>query len=154
MEKTENYELVKVQETKLDGGELSSNVKKVTSLNLEDEKQADMLLAGMSKVDHKLNDEVGSIINCIGYYITEREVNEISEETGEEYVAMKHTLMIFDDKGESHVTGSNSCYMSFRDIVSIKGRPSVEKPLKLEVIKVEAETKGHQFLKLAIVKNK
>lgn len=152
--KNEKNELMIVQETKLDRGSLSSNVKEVTSLNLEDEAQADMLLSGRSEVDHKLNDEVGSIINCIGYYISEREVTDISEQTGEEFTQLKHVLMLFDDKGESHVTGSNSCYMSFSDIISIKGRPSIEKPLKLKVIKVDAKERGHQYLKLAIVKNK
>ena len=58
--------------------------------------------------------------------------------------------MLFDENGKSYVTGSNACYMSFADIVSVKGMPTRENPLKLIPIKVDAKEKGHSYLKLKL----
>ena len=40
----------------------------------------------------------------------------------------------------------------FASIVALKGMPTKENPLKLEVIKVPAEVKGHEYLKVKIAK--
>ena len=132
------------------GGE--SRVKKATTLDLNDEEQQDLLLNSMQKVDYKLNDFVDKEINVVGTYVTEVEVDSINEDTGEVITRKKHVLMLFDNNNKSYVTGSNSCYMSFVNIVSIKGLPSKEKPMKLVPIKVPAEQKGHSYLKLKIAK--
>lgn len=127
-------------------------VKKATSLDLTDDEQVDMLLNSMQDVDHKLNDCIDQVIEVIGAYVVEREVDSVNEETGEVITRKKHVLMLFDLNKESYVTGSNSCYMSYCDIVAIKGVPSIEKPLKLVPIKVDAKEKGHSYLKLKIAK--
>lgn len=132
------------------GGE--SKVKKATTLDLNDPEQQDLLLNSMQKVDYKLNDFVDKEINVVGTYVTEVEVDSINEETGEVITRKKHVLMLFDDNDKSYVTGSNSCYMSFVNIVSIKGLPSKENPMKLVPIKVPAQEKGHSYLKLKISK--
>lgn len=129
-----------------------SNRKEFTSLNPNDEKDMDMLLTADSKADFKLNDEIGKEIVVIGVKATERDEEDFNEETGECIVRKKHTLMLFDENGKSHVTGSNSCYKSFERIVAIKRcLPTREKPMKVKVINVPAETKGHNYLKLQYV---
>ena len=129
-----------------------TNRKEFTSLNPNDEKDMDMLLASDSKVDFKLNDEVGQVITVIGVKATERDEEDYNEETGESIVRIKHTLMLFDENGKSHVTGSNACYKSFERIVAIKrALPTREKPIKVKVVEVPAQTKGHNYLKLQYV---
>lgn len=129
-----------------------TRVKKATSLDLNDEEQVDMLLNSMQDVDFKLNDCIGKTIEVIGAYVVERETDNFNEETGEVITRKKHVLMLFDKNNKSYVTGSNSCYMSYVDIVAIKGMPTKESPLKLTPIKVDAKEKGHSYLKLKIAK--
>lgn len=128
-----------------------TKVKKATSLNLENEKECDMLLNGMQDCDFKLNECIDKEIEVVGCYATERNVESFNDTTGETVTYKKHTLMLFDDKGKSYVTGSNSCYMSFMDIVAIKGMPTAEHHLLLKPIKVNAKEKDHFYLKLKLV---
>lgn len=137
-------------QTNLFGGE--TTVKKATSLDLTNDDDVDMLLNSMQDVDFKLNDCIDETIVVIGAYATEREVDSFNEETGEVITRKKHTLTLFDENGKSYVTGSNACYMSFTDIVSIKGMPTKENPLKLIPIKVDAKEKGHSYLKLKVAR--
>lgn len=129
-----------------------SKAKRVTSLDLTDEEQVDMYLNSQNEVDHKLNDCVGQIINVIGATIGEYPNETMNEETGELIIRKKHSLCLFDENGESYATGSGTCFYSFANIVALKGMPTKENPIKLEVIKVDAETKGHQYLKVKIAK--
>lgn len=130
----------------------ASKTRKVTTLNLEDEKQVDMMLNSLQDADHMLNDCVGKVIECIGVTLTETPVETTNDETGEVIVRKKHSMCLFDVNGESYVTGSNACYMSFINIVQLKGMPSEKNPLKLTPIKVDAKEKGHTYLKLKIAK--
>lgn len=127
-------------------------VKKMTSINVSNESDADMLLNGMQDADFKLNECIGKSIMCIGVYAQEFETDTFNEETGEQITRKKHTLMLFDEDGKSYVTGSNACYMSFVDIIAIKGMPTRENPIVLIPIKVDAKEKGHSYLKLKIGK--
>ncbi len=135
--------------TDLFGG--NTNSRKVTSLNLNDESQMDMFINSQQEADFKLNDKVGETITFIGATITEYYSTDVND-SGEEVTRRKHTLCLFDEDGKSYVTGSNSCYYSFANIVSFKGMPTVEKPIKLEIVKVPAETKGHEYLKVKLAK--
>lgn len=129
-----------------------NNRKEFTSLNPNDEQDMDMLLASDSNADYKLADEVGKQIRVIGVKATESEKPDYNEETGEEFTRIKHTLMLFDEDGKSHVTGSNACYKSFERIVSLKkSLPTRDKPMTVEVIQVAAQTKGHNFIKLKYI---
>ena len=128
-----------------------TSVRKMTSLDLTSEEDTDLLLSSMQKVDFKLNDVIDQEITCTGCYVVERPVESFNEETGDVIVRKKHVLMIFDAEGKSYVTGSNACYMSFSDIVSLKGLPTKENPLTLMPIKVDAKEKGHSYLKLKLV---
>lgn len=129
-----------------------TKIRKVTTLDLNDEKQADMMLNSLQDADHLLNDCVGQTIKCIGVTLTETPVETTNEETGEVIVRKKHSMCLFDENGESYVTGSNACYMSFINIAQLKGMPTIENPLYLEPIKVDAKEKGHTYLKLKIAK--
>ena len=129
-----------------------SNVRKVTSLDINDERQQDMFINSQQDADFKLNDKAGEVITFIGATIAEYPSEDTDEETGEVVIRKKHTLCLFDEEGRSYVTGSNSCYYSFANIVVFKGMPTVEKPLTLEIVKVQAETKGHEYLKVKLAK--
>ena len=129
----------------------SDGKKKVTSIDINDSKSADMLLNAMQDVDYRLNDCIDKEITVVNFYATEKEIEGFNEDTGESYVSKKHVLMLFDNEGKSYVTGSNACFNSFNDIVSIKGMPSKENPLILKPVKVDAEEKGHSYLRLKIV---
>lgn len=129
-----------------------SKAKRMTSLDLSDEEQIDMFLNAQNDADYKLNDCVGQIITVVGATIGEYPNETINEETGEAIIRKKHSLCLFDEDGKSYVTGSGTCYYSFASIVALKGLPTKEKPLKLEIIKVPAEVKGHEYLKVKIAK--
>lgn len=130
----------------------NSKAKRMTSLDLTDDEQINMFLNAQNEADYKLNDCVGQVINVIGATIGEYPNETINEETGESIIRKKHSLCLFDENGKSYVTGSGTCYYSFANIVSLKGMPTKENPYKLEVIKVDAPTKGHQYLKVKIAK--
>lgn len=150
-ERKENYQL----STELQSNIFSADeqkIKKATSLDLEDEEQADLLLGAMSEVDFRLNDEKGKVLEVIGYYAQEIPTDTYNEETGELIKRKKHTLTLFTSDGKSHVTGSNACFMSFNDIISIKGIPTKEKPMYLKVVETPAKEKGHTYLRLKPVK--
>ena len=130
-----------------------SATKQLTTLDLTNEEQSDLLLNSMQNVDYKINDVIGQSIEVVGCYITERDKeNGINEETGEVKFIKKHTLMLFDETGKSYVTGSNSCYYSFANIVAIKGMPTADNHLTLTPIKVNAKVSGHTYLKLQLAK--
>ncbi len=129
-----------------------SKAKKMTSLDLSDEEQVNMFLNSQSDADYKLNDFAGQVITFIGATIGEYPNETTNEETGEVIVRKKHSLCLFDENGKSYVTGSGTCYFSFASIVALKGMPTKENPLKLEIIKVPAEVKGHEYLKVKIAK--
>lgn len=129
-----------------------SKAKRMTSLDLSDEEQIDMFLNAQNDADYKLNDCVGQIITVVGATIGEYPNETTNEETGEVIIRKKHSLCLFDENGKSYVTGSGTCYYSFASIVALKGLPTKEKPLKLEIIKVPAEVKGHEYLKVKIAK--
>lgn len=131
-----------------------SKVKKLTTLNINDEDESTLLLNSMQNCEFKLNDYIGKILEIVGCYVTEREKEDFNEESGEAYTRKTHTLMLFDVDGNAYVTGSNSCFMSFKDIVTLKGLPTKENHLMLEPIKVPAKTKEHSYLKLKLVNKK
>lgn len=137
-------------QTDIFGGE--QKVKKATSLDINIEEEADMLLNAMQYVENKLNDFVGKTIVVTGFFAQEFERDTFNEETGEQVTRKKHTLTLFDEKGVAYVTGSNACYRSFVDIISTKGQPSKEHPLKLVPVKVDAKEKGHSYLRLKLGK--
>lgn len=150
-ERKENYALSTELQSNIFNTD-EQKIKKATSLNLEDEEQADLLLGAMSEVDYKLNDEKGKVLEVIGYYAQEIPTDSYNEETGEVIKRKKHTLTLFTSDGKSHVTGSNACFMSFNDIISIKGIPSKDKPMYLKVVETPAKEKGHTYLRLKPVK--
>lgn len=129
-----------------------TKTKRITTLDLEDEKHVDMILNSQQQADHILNECVGQTIECIGVTLTETPVETTNEETGEVIIRKKHSMCLFDVNGESYVTGSNACYVSFINIVQLKGMPTKDNILKLIPIKVDAEVKGHSYLKLKIAK--
>lgn len=131
-----------------------SRTKRITSLDLSIEENADMLLNASQQADFKLNDEVGKEINVIGCSLSETPVESTNEETGEVITKKKHSMVLFDSKGKSHVTGSNSCYMSFMQIVALKGMPTREKPLILIPVKAPAREQGHEYLRLKVKTDK
>lgn len=140
--------------TSLLTGEESSKIKRVTSLNFEDPEDMEMLVASMDKVDKKLNEEVGQVLEVVGHTVGTYEKTEevIDEETGEprEVTRKKHNLVLFTSDGKSHATGSEACFQSYGLIIGmLKRTPTRENPMLLEVVERPAKEKGHNYLGLA-----
>ena len=166
MKKDENLEVVestteekgalvvpKMQEINYDFfGE--SKTKRITTLDLNNPEDADMLLNANQQADYKLNDEIEKEIKCIGCILSETPSETVNEETGEVITRKKHTVLLFDEKGCSHATGSNSCYMSFCQIIKLKGLPTRDNPIVVIPIKAPAKEKGHEYLRLKVKTNK
>lgn len=124
--------------------------KKICSLDLNDEENADMVLNAQQDADFKINDCIGKEIPVIGCVLTESLNETVNEETGELITRKKHSMTLFGSDKKSYVTGSNSCYMSFMQIVALKGMPTKEHPIVLIPIKTPAKEKGHEYLKLKV----
>lgn len=153
VEETTALVLPKMQEISVDFfGE--SRTKRITSLDIENPEDADMVLNATQQADYKLNEEINKEITVIGCILSETPTETVNEETGEVITRRKHTLLLFDNDGCSHATGSNSCYMSFGQIVKLKGMPTREHPLVLIPIKTPAKTQGHEYLRLKVKTNK
>lgn len=130
---------------------------KITTLDLNDEEQADMFLNSEQDIDGYLKDLVGKVIEVVGVTINEREVTSEfeDEETGDVgyRTYKKHSMIFFTADKKCYVTGSNSCYRSFSLICNTKHyMPSMDKHMFLEVIRVPSKVKGHDYLKLKIAK--
>ena len=128
----------------------NTKTKRITSMDLTVEENADMILNSMQQADFKINDEIGQEIEVIGCVLSETPVQTTNEETGEIIERKKHSMVLFDSAGLSHVTGSNSCYLSFLQIAQLKGMPTKENPLILIPVKAPAKTQGHEYLRLRI----
>lgn len=141
------------QENNLNEIVKEDNKKIFFSLDLSKEENIDKLLASQDSANVKfVKDNVGVTINCIGVYITRREVEDQNEE-GEVYTRRKHVTLLFSDDGEIYVTGSNSFYSSLDFICSLKGYPTEEHPVKIKFSEMDAGEKGHKYLKAVIVKD-
>lgn len=137
-----------LSENKLQGG--VSNKRVFCSLDMSKEENIDKVISTQDSENMKyLKDMKGQVINCIGVYITEREVLDTNEE-GEVITLLKHVTILFDDEGNQYVTGSNAFYQSLDLICTFKGYPTEEKPMKLKVVETPAKEKGHTYLKCTI----
>lgn len=124
--------------------------KKLCSLDLNDEKNLDMVLNAQQEPDFKIFDCIGKEIKVIGCVATEKDTEFVDEKTGEVVQTKDHTLMLFDVDGKSYVTGSNSCYASFIQFVALKGMPDRDHPMTLIPIKTPAKEAGHTYLRLKL----
>ena len=106
------------------------------------------LFNATENADVLANDCVGEEFTLVDAYV--ERIPSIDEETGEQITRKKHALILFDENNRSYATGSNACYMSYSNIVSIKGLPTRERPLKLDIIESPAEEKGHSYLKVKL----
>jgi len=127
---------------------------RITNLDLSDEEISDAVLNSSQEADFKLNDEIEKEIEVIGCVLTQTPKEVIDEETGEVKTGFDYSMCLFDKDLKSHVTGSNSCYYSFCQIISLKGVPTKDNPLILIPIKAPAKEKGHFHLRLKIKSNK
>lgn len=131
-----------------------TKTKRITSMDLTVEENQDLILNSMQQADYKINDEIGQEIEVIGCVLSETPTQTTNEETGEVIEHKKHAMVLFDSEGASHVTGSNSCYLSFLQITALKGMPTRDNPLVLIPVKAPARTQGHEYLRLRIKTNK
>ena len=142
------------KETGLQEVQKEDNKKIFFSLDLSDEKNIDLLLASQDSENVKyVKDYIGTVINCVGIYITRREFED-TDEDGVVYTRKKHTTILFDDNNNIYVTGSNSFYQSLDFICTLKGYPTESNPVKIKFSETEAEAKGHKWLKAVIVREK
>lgn len=123
-----------------------------TTLNINDEKDQDLLLATQDNNEmEKINDHVGDVLTVTGLFVREREVEDTNSE-GEVITYYKHNTILFTDDDKMYVTGSNAFWMSLDFILTLKGYPTREKPLKIKITQTDAKEKGHKYLKAVIVK--
>ena len=140
------------KETGLQEVQKEDNKKIFFSLDLSNEKNVDLLLASQDSENVKyVKDNIGTVINCVGIYITRRKFED-TDEDGVVYSRKKYTTILFDDNNNIYVTGSNSFYQSLDFICTLKGYPTETNPVKIKFSETEAETKGHRWLKAVIVK--
>ena len=144
--------LMQRQENTLNGVREENKTKTFTTLDMSKEENVDLILATQDECDFYIKDCVGKVINTYGVFITEREVENVNEETGEVIKYNKHVTILFDENGKSYVTGSNAFYMSLDLIMKVKGYPTEENPLRLEVVEKDAKEKGHKYLKVRLAK--
>lgn len=111
------------------------NVIKFTTLPLESEEELTELYNATQECDIKLNDIVGSVIEIHGVYIEERPFNTVDEETGEYKEGSKYRTILFGTDGKTYVAGAYGVFNSISNIIGMFGKPTKEKPYKLEVRK-------------------
>ena len=129
-----------------------ANKRVFCSLDLTKEENVDKIISTQDSENMRyLKDYKNQIIECVGVYITEREVEDTNEE-GEVITYLKHVTILFDKEGNQYVTGSNAFYTSLDLICAFKGYPTEEKPMKLKIVETPAKEKGHSYLKCTIAK--
>ena len=122
------------------------------TLNIQDEKDQDLLLSSQDNEEmEKINDHVGEFLTVIGIFVKEREVEGTNDE-GEVISYYKHNTILFTEDDKMYVTGSNSFWMSLDFIMTLKGIPTRENPLKIKISQSDAKEKGHKYLKAVIAK--
>lgn len=144
--------LMQRQENTLNGVREENKTKTFTTLDMTKEENIDLILATQDECDYYIKDFVGKVIKTTGIFITEREVENVNEETGEVVKYNKHVTILFDENGKSYVTGSNAFYMSLDLIMRVKGYPTEDKPMNLEIVEKDAKEKGHKYLKVRLAK--
>lgn len=123
-----------------------------TSLDMNKEENIDRIIGTQDSENMKyVKDFKGQVLEVVGVYITEREVEDTNDD-GEVYTQLKHVTILFDKDGNQYVTGSNAFYTSLDLICSLKGYPTEEKPMKLKITETPAKEKGHTYLKCTVVK--
>ena len=133
----------------------ANGTQKITSLDMEDPEQQDMYLNAKGDNVEYLKDHKDEELTIIGCVLTEREVEDIDDDTGEVRIYKKHSMTLFDEKGIAYVTGSNRAYNSFTELVAIKRcLPTKENPMRIKAIGQQANEKGHEWLVIVPVKVK
>lgn len=92
-----------------------------------------ILFNGMNNPDHRIADEINSVISVQHVYI--EMVDIANEETGELTACPR--IVLFDDKGESHVAVSLGVLSALKKLFKVFGRPETwEKAIPLRVKQV------------------
>lgn len=125
--------------------EVKNNVYCSLEVKTIEDKKA--LFNALEQCDVLLNDCVGNEIAIKDIYCEERDI--FDNESGE--VKKKYRTILFDENGQTYVTGSYGIYNVIKKIVTIYGLPtSWENPLKVKVSKRPIGN-GKQSLTLTLV---
>ena len=125
--------------------EVKNNVYCSLEVKAIEDKKA--LFNALEQCDVLLNDCVGNEIAIKDIYCEERDI--FDNESGE--VKKKYRTILFDENGQTYVTGSYGIYNVIKKIVTIYGLPtSWENPLKVKVSKRPIGN-GKQSLTLTLV---
>ena len=121
------------------------------TLDLNKEENIDLLLASQDKENtNYVKDNIGKIIECVGVYITRRCFEDVNQD-GEVINRKKHVTLLFASDGSIYVTGSNNFYNSLDFICTLKGWPTEANPMKIKFVEIDAEEKGHKWIKAVVV---
>ena len=128
------------------------NKRVFTSLDMNKEENVDRIIGTQDSDNMKyVKDVKGQVLEVIGVFITEREVEDTNED-GEVFTMLKHITILFTKDGNQYVTGSNAFYQSLDLICNLKGYPTEDKPMKLKISETPAKEKSHSYLKCTIAK--
>ena len=115
---------------------IETNNKRFTTLDLNDEENANKLYNSLQKCDILINDIVGEELEFSDVYIEARKIGEtVNEETGETLDKEKFRTILYGTDGNTYVSSSYGVYNSIRSILAIFGNPTSEKPYKVKIAK-------------------
>lgn len=112
---------------------LTTQTNSFCSFTATDAESKAVLYNGMNSPDHRLSDEINTVIKVQHVFI--EMVDIADEETGEINTCPR--IVLFDEKGESHVAVSVGVLSSLKKLFKVFGRPeSWTTPLPLKVKQV------------------
>jgi len=112
---------------------LTAQTNSFCSFQATDAESKAVLFNGMNSPDHRLADEINTVINVQHVFI--EMVDIADEDTGE--ISTCPRIVLFDDKGESHVAVSLGILSALKKLFKVFGRPETwAAPLPLRVKQV------------------
>lgn len=99
--------------------QLSAQTNAYCSFTATDTESRAILFNGMNNPDHRIGDEINTVINVKHVFV--EMVDIVDEKTGE--VDACPRIVLFDDKGESHVAVSLGILSALKKLFKVFGMP-------------------------------
>lgn len=116
--------------------QLSAQTNAFCSFTATDTESRAILFNGMNNPDHRISDEINTIINVKHVFV--EMVDIADEKTGE--IESCPRIVLFDDKGESHVAVSLGILSSLKKLFKVFGMPqdwTETVPLKVKQVSIK-----------------
>ena len=115
---------------------LAAQTNSFCSFTATDNESRAILFNGMNNPDHRLSDEINTVINVKHVFV--EMVDIVDEKTGE--VDSCPRIVLFDDKGESHVAVSLGVLSALKKLFKVFGMPqdwTETVPLKVKQVSIK-----------------